>query len=65
MCRDRLTVGRKLREARRTGYPQILLFGRKSADPLDPQLELHNTQTGAVLDLRPAEIMEHLQLPVV
>ena len=58
-------MGRKLREARRTGYSQILMFGRKSADPLDPQLELHNTHTGTVLELRPAEIMEHLQPPVV
>eukprot|EP00090_Calanus_glacialis_P025127 TRINITY_DN39085_c0_g1_i1.p1 TRINITY_DN39085_c0_g1~~TRINITY_DN39085_c0_g1_i1.p1 ORF type:complete len:186 (+),score=43.24 TRINITY_DN39085_c0_g1_i1:33-560(+) len=57
--REKLTVGRKLREASKTGYPYIILFGKKCLDP-DPKLELHMLNTKTVLELRPNEVLEHL-----
>jgi len=59
--RDRLTVGRKLREARKTGYPYVLLFGKKCVDS-DPMLELHMLNRNKVLELRPSEVIENLTL---
>ena len=57
--RDKLTVGRKLREARKTGYPYIVLFGKKSVDS-DPRLELHIVNTGEMIELRPSELVEYM-----
>ena len=57
--RERLTVGRKLREAKKTGYPFIVLFGKKCIDP-DPRLELHNLASGSMLELRPCEMLSYL-----
>jgi len=57
--REKLTVGKKMREAFKTGYPYIILFGKKCVD-LDPKLELHILNTKTVLELRPSEVVEHL-----
>jgi len=57
--RGKLTVGKKLREASKTGYPYIILFGKKCVD-LDPKLELHMLNSKTVLELRPDEVVEHL-----
>eukprot|EP00092_Neocalanus_flemingeri_P019044 GFUD01020632.1.p1 GENE.GFUD01020632.1~~GFUD01020632.1.p1 ORF type:complete len:455 (+),score=119.78 GFUD01020632.1:39-1403(+) len=58
--REKLTVGKKLREARKTGYPYVILFGKKCLDS-DPKLELHILNTNTVLYLRPGEVIEHLK----
>jgi len=57
--RAKLTVGKKLREAKKTGYPFIILFGKKCLDQ-DPMLELYIMQTGEVVELRPIELLEIL-----
>jgi len=59
--RERLTVGKKLREARKTGYPYVVLFGKKCIDS-DPKLELHMLNSNTLLELRPSEVMEHLAI---
>ena len=58
--RSKLTVGKKLREASKTGYPYIILFGKKCVD-VDPKLELHLLNSKTVLELRPDEVIEHLR----
>ena len=62
--RDKLTVGRKLREAKKTGYPYIVLFGKKCIDS-DPRLELHNLASGEILELRPGELLSYLERDVL
>ena len=57
--RAKLTVGRKLREARKTGYPFIVLFGKKSVGSA-PLVELHTLATAEVAELAPGELLEHL-----
>ena len=57
--RAKLTVGKKLREAKKTGYPFVILFGKKCLDQ-DPMLELYIMQTGEVVELRPNELLEIL-----
>ena len=58
--RSKLTVGKKLREASKTGYPYIILFGKKCVD-VDPKLELHLLNSKTVIELRPDEVIEHLR----
>ena len=57
--RAKLTVGKKLREAKKTGYPYIILFGKKCLDQ-ETKLELYTTKTGEVAELRPSELLERL-----
>ena len=38
--REKVTVGRKLRDACKIGYSYIILFGKSSTD-IDPEIELH------------------------
>ena len=57
--REKLTVGRKLREAKKTGYPLIVLFGKKCVDS-QPRLELHHLNTGNMLELSPGELLSRL-----
>jgi len=57
--REKLTVGKKLREARKTGYPYVVLFGKKCVDS-DPKLEFHSLNSNTVVELRPSEVLEHL-----
>ena len=58
--REKLTVGRKLREAQKTGYPFIVLFGKKCVDP-QPRLELHSAHTGEMLELSPEQLLSRLR----
>ena len=44
--RDKITVGKKLRDAYKTGYTYIVLFGKQCADLYRPQVELHCLGTG-------------------
>lgn len=44
--RDRMTVGKKLREALKMGYPCVVLFGKESANSQDPKVELYFPSTG-------------------
>jgi prolyl-tRNA synthetase len=58
--RGKLTVGKKLREARKTGYPHIVLAGRGCLGP-DPRLELHLPASGEVLHLAPKELVDYFR----
>merc|ERR1712029_221766 len=57
--RAKLTIGKKLRDAKKTGYPYIILFGKKCIDD-DPKLELHHVNTGETLEMKPSEIIQYL-----
>ena len=39
--RDKVTVGKKLRDAYKIGYTYIILFGKDCIDPNNPEVELH------------------------
>lgn len=39
--RNKISVGKKLRDAYKLGYPYIILFGKSSIDQTNPQVELH------------------------
>ena len=54
--RGKLTVGKKLREACKTGYPYIVVFGKRSQEE-PPVLELHTVATGEVVELGPGELV--------
>ena len=62
--REKLTVGKKLREAKKTGYPYIVLFGKKCADE-DPMIELHSVNTGEMTELRPEELVQYMKANAV
>ncbi len=62
--RDRMTVGRKLREARKTGYRFIVLFGKGCLDPSGPQVEVHevgDANEWEMTELTPEEAMDYLR----
>ena len=40
--RSGVTVGKKLRDAKKTGYPWVILFGRDCIHPTNPVVELHD-----------------------
>ena len=43
--RDNLTVGKKFREAFKTGYRVIVVFGKQVLDTDAPKVEIHYTKT--------------------
>ena len=45
--RDKITVGKKLRDAYKLGYPYIILFGKSCLDQNNPQVELHSTSSSS------------------
>jgi len=57
--RQKLTVGRKLREARKTGYPYIILFGKKCMEP-NPKIEIHDLSQNAVHELSPEDVLNYM-----
>lgn len=57
--RPDLTVGKKLRDAKKTGYPFIVLFGKSSIDPLNPVVELH--QYEEMIKLPVNQVMYHFE----
>ena len=40
--RPGITVGKKLRDAKKTGYPWVILFGKDCIHPTNPVVELHD-----------------------
>ncbi len=44
--REHISVGKKLREAKKTGYPFIILFGKDSIDPDQPKVEVYDVYNG-------------------
>jgi len=57
--REKISVGKKLKEAKMTGYPYIVLFGKKCKDE-DPILEIHIQKNDTVLELQPNAVIEYL-----
>jgi prolyl-tRNA synthetase len=57
--RDKLTVGKKLREAKRIGYPYIVLYGKESIDSQNPVIELHNRDE--VIKLPISQVLYHFE----
>ena len=43
--RENITVGKKLREALKTGYRYVVLFGKQVLDNDGPKVEIHCTKT--------------------
>jgi len=48
--RDKVTVGKKLRDAHKTGYTYVVLFGKDCIDEADPRVELHCLKPAAPLN---------------
>ncbi len=59
--RDKLTVGRRLQDARRIGYPYVILVGKKAAVAGGPLVELHLVNEDRVEELGLDELMGVLQ----
>ena len=57
--RGKLTVGKKLREARKTGYPYIVVAGRGCLEEV-PRLEVHCLESGEVLHLSYEEVLAYI-----
>lgn len=60
--RTNLTIGKRLLEARKMGYPFIVVIGEKAASNTSPQIELHeliNNDENIML-LEPSELLKHL-----
>ena len=57
--REKMTIGRKQHEAYRTGFPLIVVVGKKSVDP-DPMVELHVPAEDRRVELRPVELVQYL-----
>lgn len=60
--REKVTVGRKLRDAYKTGYTYVVLFGKDCIDKADPKVELHClfNQEPQVLSIRLEDIVKML-----
>lgn len=58
--RTRLTIGKRLVDATKFGYPLIIVIGSKAAEE-DPKFEIHEINENKVVDLRFNEILEHLK----
>ena len=58
--REKLSVGKKQYEADRTGYPILVLLGRKNMNP-DPLIEIHIPSENISLELRPQDALDYLK----
>jgi len=58
--RPKVSIGKKYHEARRTGYPLIIIMGKKSAGS-DPRIELHLSADNDTIEVRPCELVNLLQ----
>lgn len=59
--RTGMTIGRRQLEARRTGYPYVVILG-KSATELPPRYEVYVTKTNSTLYLNENELINLLIL---
>lgn len=57
--RSSLTVGKKLLEAKRTGYPYIVVVGKKSVLDL-PMFELHYNYQNVKIETTASDILSQL-----
>lgn len=60
--RTNLTIGKRLLEARKMGYPFIVVVGEKAASDIRPQIELHELigSDDNKMVLEPNELLGHL-----
>ncbi len=63
--RDKLTIGKKLREAKMSGYTWVLVFGKNCIDSSDATVELHTSTSESVdeevLDLPVNQVLSHFE----
>ena len=57
--RNSVTIGKKLMEARRTGYPYVVVVGRKSTAVV-PLFELHDVHKNVVVEMNAVGILNYL-----
>lgn len=55
-----LTIGKKLIDAKRVGYPYIVIAGKKATEEV-PLLELHDLKRNTQLMLTSAGVLEYLR----
>jgi prolyl-tRNA synthetase len=58
--RYNMTIGRRLLEARRIGYPFIVVIGRKALQPV-PEFEVHNIMTDVETSINVNAITAYLK----
>ena len=58
--RDTLTIGKRLMEAKRMGYPYVLIAGKKSIESV-PKLEFHDLCRNLRIDLNVADVFQYLK----
>jgi hypothetical protein len=59
--REGLTVGKKLREALKTGYRFVVLFGKQVLDPEGAKVEIHCTKSSQVFQVPISEVIPYLE----
>lgn len=55
-----MTIGKRLLEARRIGYPFIVVIGRKALQPV-PEFEVHHILTNAETSITETAVIEYLK----
>lgn len=58
--RGSVTVGKKLLEAKRVGYPYIVVFGKRSVEPV-PVVELHDLHQNTQHFFTVAQLLDYLK----
>ena len=59
-------MGRRLGDARRVGYPYVVLLGKKSAVVgSSPLVELHMVNEDRVEELSPSDLLQYLQIKLL
>ena len=59
--RTQLTIGKRLLDAKKFGYPLIIVIGSKAIED-DAKFEIHQTNENQVYDLRFNEILELVKI---
>jgi prolyl-tRNA synthetase len=58
--RTNLTIGKRLLEAKRMGYPLVIVVGAKAADPTSPHFEYHNLVTNQQIDFSYSDLLSEI-----
>lgn len=59
--RTQLTIGKRLLEARRTGYPYIVIIGKRAIDTT-PVFEMHDLNASKQLELSFEGVIDYLRI---
>ncbi|XP_041476058.1 probable proline--tRNA ligase, mitochondrial [Lytechinus variegatus] len=58
--RGHMTIGRRVKDASRIGYPLIIVVGKRALEP-DPKFEVINTATGSTEYLSKVELLQQME----